>query len=459
MVTVIIPVLNEAATIGNVVSFCRRSTIVSEVIVVDDNSVDDTALLAERAGARVLLSAVRGKGVSMKEGIQAATNDILVFLDGDIDPYPEQTIEQLTGPLLKDESDFVKATFSRNAGRVTELVAKPLLSIFYPGLSHFSQPLSGMIAGRKKYFQRIEFFQDYGVDIGILIDMFLMQARIQEVCIGHIENKSKPWQALGKMSREVTRAIILKSMRHNKQLVNLNQLELVNLISSEMKSAVVDQAGSLRKMVVFDMENTVLQGSFLEACAMKYGFDEKLKQLKEKEKDGSAFTKRAALLLEGISMESLLQTAAGIPLIPDIVEVVAELKERGYLVGVVSDSFHIAAEYVKNAIGADFSLSNPLEYFEGVATGEVRIPSFFYHTDDSLCSHPFCKTNALRYVAKKYDIPLENCIAVGDNEADQCMIEQAGMGIAFCTSNQLLRYVADKEISQPLFTEMLNYAV
>ena len=459
MVTVIIPVLNEAATIANVVSFCLRQPAVSEVIVVDDNSIDDTVAKAKAAGAVVINSLVRGKGTSMKEGIQAATNDILVFLDGDIDPYPDMTLPLLTEPIIKDRADFVKATFSRNAGRVTELVAKPLLSIFYPGLAHFSQPLSGMIAGRKKHFQRIEFFSDYGVDIGILIDMFLMQARITEVCIGHIENKSKPWQALGKMSREVTRAIIVKALRHNKQMVNLNQLELVNLISSEMKSVVVDEVGNLRKMVVFDMDNTILRGSFLETCADRFGFRKQLDELRVKETDASAFTKRASLLMDGISMADLLQTASSIPIVTDIIKVVEELKARGYLVGIVSDSYHIATDYVKNTIGADFSLSNQLEYFEGVATGEVRIPSYFYHTDESICTHPICKTNALRYLAKRYDIALENCIAVGDSEADRCMIEQAGMGIAFCSTNELLSYVADREISEPAFSEMLGYAV
>jgi glycosyltransferase involved in cell wall biosynthesis len=177
---------------------CRP--IVSEVIVVDDKSEDRTAAVAQNAGAKVVISETRGKGISMKEGIEAATNDLIIFLDADIDPYPEGSIQNLAAPLLADETDFVKGAFARNAGRVTELVAKPLLAILFPGLSHFSQPLSGMVAGKKSFFNKIEFFNDYGVDIGILIDMYLMKARVREVHIGYIENKSKPWEALGKMS-------------------------------------------------------------------------------------------------------------------------------------------------------------------------------------------------------------------------------------------------------------------
>lgn len=457
MVTVIIPALNEAQTIGQVVAYCLSQPVVSQVIVVDDQSVDDTVAIAREAGAEIIISANRGKGISMKEGIQAARNENLIFLDGDIE-YPEETIALLAKPLLENEADFVKATFSRNAGRVTELVAKPLLSIFYPGLAHFSQPLSGMIAGRKQFFSRIEFFQDYGVDIGILIDMFLMRARISEVAIGHIENKSKPWHALGKMSREVTRAIIMKAMRQKNELVNLNELELVNLISSEMKSVMEDQVNQMKKMVVFDMDHTIFKGSFIETCADKYGFRKEYDQIRLHEKDASAFTKRVSLLLKGISMDDLLHTAAEIPMIDDIQSVVAMLKQRGYLVGIVSESYHLITEYVKNRIGADFHLSNQLEYFDGKATGEVRIPSYFYHNEESSCSHPICKTNALRHLSNRYDIPLENSVVVADGENDLCIIEQAGVGIAFCTTNELLRFVADGEITEPAFSKVLQFA-
>src|SRR5688500_9923115 len=135
MISVIIPVLNEAATIENVVRFCLKNEQVSEVIVVDDKSEDDTVNIARSAGATVIISETRGKGISMKDGIRASKNEILIFLDGDIDPYPDNTIADLATPLINDEADFIKGTFARNAGRVTELVAKPLLTIFYPGLS------------------------------------------------------------------------------------------------------------------------------------------------------------------------------------------------------------------------------------------------------------------------------------------------------------------------------------
>jgi glycosyltransferase involved in cell wall biosynthesis len=213
MITVVIPVLNEERTVGNVVEFCFAHPLVTEVLVIDDNSEDNTAREARKAGATLITSAKRGKGISMKEGVEYASNEILVFLDGDIDPYPLNTINALTEPIVQGKYDFVKAAFSRNAGRVTELLAKPLLSLLYPDLAAFSQPLGGIIAGRKSLLQQIDFFPDYGVDIGILIDMSLLKARIGEASIGYIQNKSKPWNSLAKMSTEVAGAILYKAMR------------------------------------------------------------------------------------------------------------------------------------------------------------------------------------------------------------------------------------------------------
>ncbi|HEU4858806.1 MAG TPA: glycosyltransferase, partial [Chitinophagaceae bacterium] len=185
MISVIIPALNEEKTIGNVIKFCLNDPLVAEVIVVDDKSTDNTAQVAFKSGAKVVVSEIRGKGISMKDGIREAYNELIVFLDGDIDPYPVKTIRNLVDPILDGKADFVKGAFARNGGRVTELVAKPLLNILFSGLSNFSQPLSGMIAGKKSFFRKVDFFNDYGVDIGILIDMYLMKARVTEANIGY----------------------------------------------------------------------------------------------------------------------------------------------------------------------------------------------------------------------------------------------------------------------------------
>ena len=283
MITTIIPALNEEEHIASVVNFAKTHPSVSEVIVIDDNSTDDTVKIARKNGAKVFTSSKLGKGTSMKEGILAASNDIVCFLDGDIDPYPADTIRLLTDPIISGEAEFVKSTFDRNAGRVTELVAKPLLSIFFPDLTGFSQPLSGMIAGRKSILQTVDFIDDYGVDVGILIDMHLKNVRSKEVKIGYLENKSKPWESLVSMSREVARAIIQKARNSGKSMYDHTYDDLLAEVRSRMESELESQVSRTKKLILFDMDNTLLAGRFIDNCAETFGFKEELKKFKEKE--------------------------------------------------------------------------------------------------------------------------------------------------------------------------------
>lgn len=458
MISVVIPALNEEAHIASVVNFAKGQPNVSEVIVVDDKSTDQTVPIALQCGAKVITSSKLGKGSSMKDGILYSTNEIIVFLDGDIDPYPQQTIELLTGPILRDEADFVKSSFNRNAGRVTELVAKPLLSIFFPELLHHTQPLSGMIAGKKSLFRKLDYREDYGVDIGILIDMHLMKARIQDVEIGYIENKSKPWQELGKMSKEVAQSIISKGTSGKKPPKLEEDSGMQKEILSQMGFALKDHLRKLNKLVIFDMDNTLLRGRFIDTCANQFGFTPKLMEIRLSETDNISLTKQIATLLKGKSLADLIAVADEIPIVDGTREIVAELKRRGYIVGIISDSYDCITDHIKNKLAIDFSLSNELEFSKSICTGEVKVPSFFFSNPNSRCKHTFCKTNALLSILNQYGIKKENCIAIGDSLNDLCMIKEAGIGVAFCSGDELLNHQADVIISTPDFAELLNHA-
>ena len=207
-VSVIIPAFNEQKNIKKVIRLVKKSENVDEIIVVDNNSTDATSMIAQKEGAKVVFCKEQGKGYAMEKGLQEAKNEILVFIDADINNYKKDVIEKLAEPILKEKAEFVKSLFERTGGRVTELVAKPLLDILFPEIYKFSQPLSGMIAGKKSLLSKIEFEKDYGVDIGILLDMIQMNVNIKEVHIGKIKNHSQQWRNLEKMSREVMNAII-----------------------------------------------------------------------------------------------------------------------------------------------------------------------------------------------------------------------------------------------------------
>jgi glucosyl-3-phosphoglycerate synthase len=157
MVSVIIPTLNEEASITGVIGIAKKCKLVNEVIVVDDHSFDNTVSLAKQAGASVIMSTKLGKGASMLDGLLVTSNDIIVYIDADIGSYQNDLIDIMVKPIIEEGYDFVKSTFERQAGRVTELAAKPLLSLLFPQALKFSQPLSGMIAGKKSFLEKVEF--------------------------------------------------------------------------------------------------------------------------------------------------------------------------------------------------------------------------------------------------------------------------------------------------------------
>jgi len=456
MVSVIIPVLNEERTIAGVVKKALVCESVTEVIVVDDASFDATAEIAAKAGARVVQSTKLGKGASMLDGLYCAKNEIIVYLDGDIENYEDDIVFKMVAPIISEQADFVKSRFSREAGRVTELVAKPLLSLIFPELSIYSQPLSGMIAGRKEMFKKVSFENDYGVDIGILIDMYELGARINEVDIGHIEHKSKHWQQLGKMSREVSRAILKRA--RNKLNFNLDDLGAFSVVSEQLDNSIRECVKTLEKIVIFDMDNTLLEGRVIMQLADRFGFRDKIIDVVSENSDPYIITKLIAKNLKGLNIGDILSVIESIPIVSDAKEVIDELKKRGYIVGIISDSYDVAVNSLKNKLNLDFALANKLEFVNSVANGEVSIPLAFVRSSESRCNHSICKGNAMMAIAAKYGVALDNVLAVGDGENDICMLRNVGVGVAFCASNPLLKSIADFVIDEKSFARLLEFA-
>lgn len=191
-VSVCLPARDEGATVGPIVEAIRvelieRHPVIDEIVVVDDHSTDDTAEQAAAAGATVVdASTIRpefgeghGKGEALWKSVFAARGDVIAWCDSDIVDFDVHFITGLLGPLLtRPEVAFVKGHYERplvdggpGGGRVTELVARPLLSLLFPHLAEIVQPLSGEYAGRRSLLERLPFVRGYGVDIGLLIDV------------------------------------------------------------------------------------------------------------------------------------------------------------------------------------------------------------------------------------------------------------------------------------------------
>jgi glucosyl-3-phosphoglycerate synthase len=456
MVSVIIPALNEEKTIRQVINLVSRSDIVDEILVVDDKSFDNTIKQSRLPKVRIYTSPMIGKGNSMRDGMLLAKNEVIVYLDADIITYPENVVELLSGPILDDKADFVKSCFGRQAGRVTELVAKPLLSLLFPEMTRFSQPLSGMIGARKRWLKKIDFENDYGVDIGILLDMHSLGARMQEVNIGYIENRMQSWEQLGKMSREVSKSILKRAK--SIEVKNLETLENISVIRTQMDYAIRESLMGMEKMIIFDMDNTLLEGSFITTAADEFKFRDELIKIVTEYNNPYTRTKSIARLLKNRSFDEILEVVDKIKIIDDAAHVIRELKKKGYICGIISDSYDIVTNHLKNKLKMDFSIANELEFSKSVATGEVKVPSAFMRNEHSKCNHDFCKSNILFQLAEKYKIDIKNIIAVGDSENDICLIKESGIGIAFCSKNNYLNLVADRIITEKSFVQILDFA-
>jgi glucosyl-3-phosphoglycerate synthase len=233
-VSVCLPTRDEAATVGAIVRALRkrlleRSRLIDEIVVMDAGSVDDTVVIALAEGARVFreqdvlpeVGPGSGKGEALWKSLHACQGDVICWIDADISNFHPRFVQGLLGPLLVDpEVLYVKAFYERpirernalrstGGGRVTELVARPLLNLLWPQLAGVVQPLAGEYAGRRVALEQVPFSSGYGVELGLLVDLaerFGMDA-IAQVDLERRVHRNQDVQALGRMSFGILQAV------------------------------------------------------------------------------------------------------------------------------------------------------------------------------------------------------------------------------------------------------------
>jgi glucosyl-3-phosphoglycerate synthase len=232
-VGVIIPTKDCAFSVGEVlratVAPIAKAGLLDEIVVIDASSSDGTADIAAAAGARVIQQdevltehgPALGKGDAMWRAVHATSSEVVCFLDGDtLNPDPCHLLG-LIGPLLTDpDLQLVKGAFDRplradgialphEGGRVTELMARPLLNLHEPKLAGFAQPLAGEFAGRRELLEAIPFPVGYGVEIAVLIDALRRHGldALAESQLGTRQNRHQPLRALGEMAYAVLAAV------------------------------------------------------------------------------------------------------------------------------------------------------------------------------------------------------------------------------------------------------------
>ncbi|MGW8401426.1 glucosyl-3-phosphoglycerate synthase [Streptomyces lydicus] len=255
-VSVVLPALDEEATVGAIVATIRAELmtgtvpLVDELVVLDSGSTDRTAEVAAAAGARVVhrdtvlsrLPALPGKGEVLWRSLLVTTGDIVCFIDADLREFSATFVSGIIGPLLTDpEIQFVKAMYDRpleagthtagagagQGGRVTELVARPVLNLHWPQLAGFVQPLGGEYAARRSLLERLPFPVGYGVELGLLIDALHTVGldALAQVDVGVRKHRHQDGQALGRMAAAIYRTAQLRLARGHLVRPRLTQFD------------------------------------------------------------------------------------------------------------------------------------------------------------------------------------------------------------------------------------------
>ena len=204
------------------------------------------------------------------------------------------------------------------------------------------------------------------------------------------------------------------------------------------------------KLVVFDMDGTLLANRLIFALADRFGFRKKLETIIEGSGPEYEKTGRIASLLTGIRVQQFYHVLGLIPLSVGAEAVVRELKNRGYMLAIISDSYTLATEWLKKKLGFDYTIANELSLENGRISGNIKMPLDWGKAKEQCLKHSVCKLTALVHLSQKTGIPLERCVAIGDNLSDVCMLEKAGLGIAFNPKHPKLDKVADIVITEDL---------
>ncbi|MEO3767180.1 glucosyl-3-phosphoglycerate synthase [Streptomyces sp. B8F3] len=251
-VSVVLPALNEEATVGAIVAAIRAELmtsaegggLVDELVVMDSGSTDRTAEVAAAAGARVVhrddvlprMPAVPGKGEVLWRSLLVTSGEIVCFVDADLRDFDTAFVSGIVGPLLTEpDVEFVKAVYDRpldtapaaQGGRVTELVARPLLNLHWPLLAGFVQPLGGEYAARRSLLERLPFPVGYGVELGLLVDALHTVGldALAQVDVGVRRHRHQDDRALGRMAAAIYRTAQLRLARGHLVRPRLTQFD------------------------------------------------------------------------------------------------------------------------------------------------------------------------------------------------------------------------------------------
>ncbi len=280
-ISLCLPTLNEAKTIAKEIIIMKselmsRFPLVDELVVIDSGSTDNTVAIARSFGADVYdanailpdLEQFKGKGENLWKALYVTNGDIIVYIDADIKNIHHRFAFGLIGPLLRfDNIKYVKAFYDRpisigknrirptGGGRVTELVIRPLFSLFFPELTQILQPLSGEYAGFREVFEKIPFPIGYGIETSMILDIYDKWGLevIAQVDLDRRIHRNQDTKALGRMSFAILKTFInrQKNLGLGEFKTNLfDEIIQYNLVENEYQPEILKIAGLERPPMI-----------------------------------------------------------------------------------------------------------------------------------------------------------------------------------------------------------------
>ena len=420
--TAVVPSYNENPRFVKVVLELLKIPQMDELIFVDDGSEDETSesikqFKNDERFVYIKLNKNMGKGFALKTGVKKAKNEVILFLDADLNNITYKKIFKIVEPVLLNKVDMARGSFTMKRGRVTEFAVKPMMEILFPSI-YFDQPISGQICAKKNFLSTVDFTDRYGVDIGILFDAIESGQRIIEINIGQLDHKANSAQVKKEMSRQVLETMISK-------------------------------AGLIRhkyKMVLFTLDNTLIQESSFGKVLRQLGIEEKIIEnhnLMEKgEITVKEYLERNAKLYMGMKVSTVEELCDHLLTVKYTKEVVKSLIRRKYLVGIISSNFSPIVESYAKRLGISFWRGVCLEKKNGKYTGNIKRESndWMNNTFDEGYVKVFNK------ITKSQKVKPSETIMVAGNERSLSAFRLAKLSVAFRPKTKALKESADKTI-------------
>lgn len=422
MYTVIIPCYNEEKTVKNILKTAISAKNVGQVLLINDGSTDRT--VERSSGISPLIEIVShqrnmGKGMAVRTGIAHAKYESVVFIDADLTNLTGENVYALVEPLINDQADFVKASFTRARGRVTEIAIKPMMQILFPD-TYFDQPISGQFAGKLSFLKNIRITEDWGLDIGILLDAVSHNLRIKEVFIGELEHKAQSDTALAKMSEQVMRTMIQKAGLHSNRY----------------------------RLILFSFDETLLQNYSMGGLMAYLGKKAEFEGLDQRNADESIlpieYYQELAELMQGVAVSDVAGYVSTLKLRTYASDLITHLTRRNYKVGIIGLHFspimEAVAQRLKISIVEGIELPRSGKKYAGRMSRQSILRWFDGTIEDGYRA-------SMHKAVRAADTSAENTIAVVSSQEGIPLLEEAGLGISYRSKSREVRQASNKNIS------------